>query len=111
MDVQQATWHPAMNKWRDQTGIAHVLEGDPATPICGGRAFSFGGGFSTAQAGGAFECRRCRRVLNSRARKAAPEPLDMLRQVERWMSGYGTATQSEMRERVRAALTKAEGRG
>jgi len=32
----------------------------------------------------------------------------LLKQVERWMSGYGTTSQSEMRERVRAALRRGE---
>lgn len=35
--------------------------------------------------------------------------LEMLRQVERWMSGYGTATQSEMRQKVRATMARAKG--
>lgn len=32
------------------------------------------------------------------------EAVGLLRQVERWMSGYGTTTQPEMRERIRAYL-------
>jgi hypothetical protein len=34
----------------------------------------------------------------------AKEAVVLLRQVERWMSGYGTTTQPEMRERIRAFL-------
>lgn len=37
---------------------------------------------------------------------AAPDLLSELEAVERWMSGYGTATQGEMRQRVRATLAK-----
>lgn len=39
---------------------------------------------------------------------AAPDLLEVLRWVERWMSGYGTASKSEMREVVRSAIAKAE---
>ena len=35
--------------------------------------------------------------------------LDALRRVEKWASGYGTLTQSEMREFVREAIRAAEG--
>lgn len=35
------------------------------------------------------------------------DPLTMLQYVERWMSGYGTKTQNEMREEVRAVLAAA----
>lgn len=38
-----------------------------------------------------------------------PNLLKTLEQVERWMSGYGTATQSEMREVVRAAIAEHRG--
>lgn len=41
---------------------------------------------------------------------AAPDMLTALQMVDRWASGYGTATQSEMRQWVRAAIAKAEGR-
>jgi hypothetical protein len=41
---------------------------------------------------------------------AAPDLLGMLQRVEKFMSGYGTKTQSEMREEIRAAIAKAEGR-
>jgi hypothetical protein len=34
----------------------------------------------------------------------SPEMFEMLEQLERWMSGYGTVTQSEMRERVRKLI-------
>lgn len=37
---------------------------------------------------------------------ASHDMVDMLVQVEHWMSGYGTATQSEMREKVRSVLRK-----
>lgn len=38
-----------------------------------------------------------------------PNLLKTLEQVERWMSGYGTATQSEMRAVVRAAIAEHRG--
>lgn len=41
---------------------------------------------------------------------AAPELLAALEAVDRWMAGYGTATQGDIRERiVRAAIAKARG--
>lgn len=35
-----------------------------------------------------------------------PSPADMLQRVERWMSGYGTKSQSEMRQDVRQVLAR-----
>lgn len=43
----------------------------------------------------------------ARAAKAAQELLETLEVIEKWMSGYGTKTQSEMREVARAAIAKA----
>ena len=42
---------------------------------------------------------------------AAPDLLVALESVERWMSGYGTKSQSEMRQVVRAAIAAATGEG
>lgn len=39
-------------------------------------------------------------ILVPEAKKA----ISLLRQTERWMSGYGTTSQPEMRERIRAYL-------
>ena len=53
-------------------------------------------------------------IAEPRPDTGAPDPeeieslRDLLKQVERWMSGYGTTSQSEMRERVRAALRRGE---
>ena len=48
-------------------------------------------------------------LADARAVEALPEAIDMLRQVERWMSGYGTTPQPEIRGRVRALLARLEG--
>lgn len=55
-------WAPAMNRWRDQTGIAHVVYDGGA--LCGANPFSSGGSFHSAAAAGAQECRRCRRIID-----------------------------------------------
>lgn len=59
-------WHPAMNRWHDQTGIAHVM-GDNGAAICGANPFSLGGGFERAEDGGAHECRRCAAVVTQKS--------------------------------------------
>ena len=60
-------WTPAINRWHDQTGIAHAVHNGGL--LCGARPFSTGGSFETAAAGGAKECRRCRAIID-RATKA-----------------------------------------
>lgn len=62
-------WAPAMNRWRDQTGVAHVVHNGGM--LCGARPFSCGGSFETAAAAGAQECKRCRAILD-RAEKHNP---------------------------------------
>lgn len=43
-------------------------------------------------------------IMKPEAQGLTKEAIILLRQIERWMSGYGTATQPEMRERIRAYL-------
>ena len=50
-------WAPAMNRWRDQTGIAHVVHDGGA--LCGARPFDTGGSFASARDAGCNPCRRC----------------------------------------------------
>lgn len=65
--------------------------------------------FFTSQ-GGYDYCHPHRRAeANASLIAAAPDMLETLEKVERWASGYGTATQSEMRQWVRTAIKKAKG--
>ena len=69
--MQQVSWHPAMNRFRDPTGIAHVI-GEPdannqAGALCGARPFALGGGFAAAKDGGAHECVLCQKIVDRRA--------------------------------------------
>lgn len=59
------SWAPAMNRWHDQTGVAHYLVTDDgiARPLCGANPFTLGGGFQRAADAGAYECRRCAKAL------------------------------------------------
>ena len=60
--AKQIWWAPAIDRWHNQTGIAHaVYEGGA---LCGAVPFSTGGSFATAGQGGAQECRRCRKIIN-----------------------------------------------
>lgn len=56
-------WFPSINKWCDQTGIAHLLSSRSkvARPLCGARPFTLGGGFLVAEAAGCTECQECRK--------------------------------------------------
>jgi len=40
--------------------------------------------------------------------ETTPDLLDMLAQVERWMSGYGTTPKRDMHQKVRAAIAEAK---
>lgn len=63
-------WHPVVNKWRDQTGIAHLLN-KSGSAACGAKAFAFGMGFADPQEAGANKCKRCERIeMPKRKRKA-----------------------------------------
>lgn len=55
-------WAASMSRFRDQTGIAHVVHDGGA--LCGAKPFSMGGSFPSAKATGCNECRRCRTILN-----------------------------------------------
>ena len=64
--ITQALWWAAsLNRYHDQTGIAHVVH-DGGT-LCGARPFDMGGSFSSAAATGCHECRRCRAIINRTA--------------------------------------------
>lgn len=65
-------WAPSLNKWHDQTGIAHVVFDGGA--LCGSKPYSSGGSFPTPEAGGAKACRRCTALLYQ-VRQAYPIPL------------------------------------
>lgn len=54
-------WAASMNRWRDQTGIAHVVHDGGA--LCGAKPFSMGGSYPSAEATGCKECKRCRNIL------------------------------------------------
>lgn len=61
--ITQALWWAAsLNRYHDQTGIAHVVHDGGA--LCGARPFSMGGSFQSAEATGCLECRRCRDIIN-----------------------------------------------
>lgn len=55
-------WAAAINRWHDQTGVAHIVHEGGA--LCGARPFSLGGSYPSAKATGCQECRRCRAILN-----------------------------------------------
>jgi hypothetical protein len=57
-------WYPAMNKWSDQTGIAHLISPKSVTvrPLCGARPYGIGGGFPTAGEAGCQPCPNCLRI-------------------------------------------------
>ena len=55
-------WAASMSRWRDQTGIAHVVHDGGA--LCGAKPFSTGGSYPSATATGCTECRRCRAMLD-----------------------------------------------
>ena len=55
-------WAASMNRWRDQTGIAHVVHDGGA--LCGAQPFDMGGSYPNAAATGCHECRRCRTMLD-----------------------------------------------
>lgn len=60
-------WHPAMNRWHDQTGIAHYLVNDKGTAkaLCGARPYSFGGGFTAAKDSGSHACEKCEKSIKN----------------------------------------------
>lgn len=60
-DEPPLTWHSAMNRWHDQTGIAHLMNAQGAA-LCGARPHSLGGGFTRAEDGGAHACEACQRI-------------------------------------------------
>jgi len=59
-------WHPVLNRWHDQTGIAHLLhpDGETARPLCGAKltTATLGGGFTDPRDAGAHPCRNCQRI-------------------------------------------------
>jgi hypothetical protein len=56
-------WYPAMNRWSDQTGTAHLLsDGGIAKPLCGAKVYSLGGGFKNAADAGCRECLVCKKA-------------------------------------------------
>jgi hypothetical protein len=58
-------WYPAMNRWSDQTGTAHLLsDGETAKPLCGAKVYSLGGGFKNAADAGCRECLICKRAYS-----------------------------------------------
>ena len=59
IDATGVWWTPSLNRWHDQTGVAHAVHDGGA--MCGSKPYSTGGSFRTAEAAGARECRRCRR--------------------------------------------------
>lgn len=66
-NAKQIWWAPAVDRWHNQTGVAHaVFEGGA---LCGAAPFSTGGSFPSAEQGGAHECRRCRKII-TRAQEA-----------------------------------------
>jgi hypothetical protein len=57
-------WYPALNKWSDQTGYAHVLaKGDTARPLCGARPRGLGGGTIDVEETGTQKCPHCLKRL------------------------------------------------
>lgn len=66
-------WYPVMNKWSDQTGIAHLLDPDAevAKPWCGVKVYALGGGFTEPRENGCYPCQRC--LARQRKRKLQRE--------------------------------------
>lgn len=62
-------WAASINRYRDQTGIAHVVHGGAA--LCGARPFGMGGSYASAEATGCQECRRCRHIVNKAGERNA----------------------------------------
>lgn len=60
-------WAPAMNRYSDQTGVAHAVHGGGA--LCGAKPYSMGGSFRTAEEAGCHECKRCQAIIH-RAKSA-----------------------------------------
>lgn len=56
-------WVASINRWHDQTGVAHVATDSGL--LCGARPYSTGGGYRAAEDTGAHECRNCRRILSA----------------------------------------------
>jgi hypothetical protein len=54
---------------------------------------------------GGVVCRGIRNEADARLLAGSKEMAEQLLAVERWMSGYGTKTQSEMRSEIRNLLT------
>ena len=61
-------WQAAINKWRDQSGSAHVTF-DEKGPACGARPFTLGGAYATLEETGSPTCGRCLRILNRKIGK------------------------------------------
>lgn len=59
-EVPSGNWYPAINRWHDQTGIAHLIKEDGGA-ACGSR-LTLGGGFAKASDAGTHECRQCARI-------------------------------------------------
>jgi hypothetical protein len=90
---------PTPGPWFLRTGDSHIV-------VCGSDGDSIAGLARTTP----DRIDPSEQEANARLIAAAPDMLNQLRAVERWMSGYGTTTQSAMREKVRATIAKAEGR-
>lgn len=69
--VKRLWWSASLNRWRDQTGIAHVVHGGGT--LCGARPFSMGGSYTSAAETGCQECKRCRKLVDKAATLAAQE--------------------------------------
>lgn len=55
-------WAPAINRWHDQTGVAHVVyEGGS---LCGANPYSTGGSYRSVAETGAKACRRCQKIID-----------------------------------------------
>lgn len=61
-------WHPAITKWRDQTGTAHILNRVSGNPVCDARPFTFGGGSENIADTGANKCRSCEAYAKRRSK-------------------------------------------
>lgn len=106
----QQTASPAQAQGAQATAGPWVREGDH---IIGGRYVCELADWHITAAGGSYDAINARltaeRDANARLIAAAPQLLAALERIERWASGYGTATQSDMREVARAAITSATG--
>ena len=61
-------WTPAVNRWRDQTGIAHAVHNGGM--LCGAAPYSSGGSFASPEQAGAQACKRCLKIIE-RSRECA----------------------------------------